>query len=89
MPLFVLGFLALAALRSIGVIGPDLAAVLDTIARFCILVALAAVGLSVRIGELRSIGPRALAVGFGAAVIIGVGTLVAIVSLGLADGLVV
>ena len=88
-PLFVLGFLALAALRSIGVIGPDLAAVLDTIARFCILVALAAVGLSVRIGELRSIGPRALAVGFGAAVIIGVGTLVAIVSLGLADGLVV
>ena len=52
-PLFVLGFLALAALRSIGVIGPELAAVLDTVARVCILVALAAVGLSVRVGELR------------------------------------
>ncbi len=88
-PLFVLGFLALAALRSIGVIGPELAAVLDTVARACILIALAAVGLSVRVGELRLIGWRALAVGFGAAVIIGAGALIAIVSLGLADGLVV
>ena len=72
---------------SVGIIGPELAALLDQAARVCILVALAAVGLSVRIGELRSIGPKALAVGFGAAVIIGVGTLVAIVGLGLANGL--
>jgi uncharacterized integral membrane protein (TIGR00698 family) len=86
-PLFVLGFLAMAALRSVGIIGPDLAAVLDQAARVCILVALAAVGLSVRIGELRSIGPKALAVGFGAAVVIGLGTLIAIVGLGLGSGL--
>jgi uncharacterized integral membrane protein (TIGR00698 family) len=88
-PLFVLGFLAMAALRSIGVIGPDLAALLDTLARICILIALAAVGLSVRVGELRQTGPRALSVGFAAAIVIGVGTLAAIVAFGLADGLVV
>jgi uncharacterized integral membrane protein (TIGR00698 family) len=86
-PVFVLGFLAMAALRSVGIIGPELAASLDVLAKALILVALAAVGLSVRVGELRSIGPRALAVGFGAAIVIGVGTLAAIVGLGLADGL--
>ena len=88
-PLFVLGFLAMAGLRSIGVIGPDLAAVLDTMAKVCILIALAAVGLSVHVGELRQTGPRALSVGFAAAIVIGVGTLAAIVAFGLADGLVV
>ena len=57
------------ALRSIGVIGPDLAALLDTMAQVCILIALAAVGLSVRVGELRQTGPRALSVGFAAAIV--------------------
>ena len=48
-----------------------------------------AVGLSVRVGELRQTGPRALSVGFAAAIVIGLGTLAAIVAFGLADGLVV
>lgn len=86
-PLFILGFLALSGLRSIGAIGPEVAALLEVAARALILVALAAVGLSVRFGELRSIGWRPLLVGLGAAVAVGAGTLVAILGLGLADGL--
>lgn len=86
-PLFVLGFLLFAVLRSVGVIGPALAADLDLGARSLILVALVAVGLSVRLGELRSVGAQPLGVGIGAAVVVGAATLLAIVSLGLASGL--
>jgi uncharacterized integral membrane protein (TIGR00698 family) len=86
-PLFVLGFLGLALLTSVGVIGPAAAATFEAIARALILVALAAVGLSVRLDDLRSIGPRPLLVGLGAALLIGVATIVAIETLGLANGL--
>ena len=48
-----LGFLALAALRSVGVIGPELAAALDTVARVFVLVALAGIGASTKFRELR------------------------------------
>ena len=88
-PVFVLGFLALAALRSAGVIDAGLATTLETIARALILVALAAVGLNVRIEDLRSVGPRPLLIGLGAALAIGACTILAIVTFGLANGLVV
>ena len=83
-PLFVLGFLALAALRTAGVIGADQAAILDVAARALILVALAAVGMSIRIGELRETSWRPLAVGFAVALVVGIGSLAAIQTLGLA-----
>jgi uncharacterized integral membrane protein (TIGR00698 family) len=86
-PLFVLGFLALAALRTLGVIGADLAATLDVIARTLILVALAAVGMSIHLGELRETSWRPLAIGFTVALIVGLGSLVAIVTLGLGAGI--
>jgi uncharacterized integral membrane protein (TIGR00698 family) len=86
-PVFVLGFLAMSALRSAGAIGPDLAAALEAVARALILVALSAVGLSVPLEELRVVGPRPLAVGLGAAIAIGAGTILAIVTFGLANGL--
>lgn len=85
-PLFVFGFLALAALRTIGVIDADEAAVLDTVARALILVALAAVGMSIHVGELRETSWRPLAVGFAVALVIGLGSLAAIVTLGLGAG---
>jgi uncharacterized integral membrane protein (TIGR00698 family) len=84
-PLFVLGFLALATLRTVGLIDAQEAAGLDTIARSLILVALAAVGMSIHVGELRETSWRPLAVGFAVALIVGLGSLVAIVTLGL-DG---
>jgi uncharacterized integral membrane protein (TIGR00698 family) len=82
-PLFVLGFLALAALRTLGVIDADQAATLDLVARTLILVALAAVGMSIHLGELRETSWRPLAIGFAVALVIGLGSLVAIMTLGL------
>jgi uncharacterized integral membrane protein (TIGR00698 family) len=82
-PLFVLGFLALAALRTAGVLDAQQAAVLDGVARSLILVALAAVGMSIRLGELRETSWRPLAIGFAVALIVGLGSLVAILTLGL------
>lgn len=86
-PVFVLGFLALSALRSAGAIDAGLAAAFEAAARALILVALAAVGLNVRLEELRSAGPKPLLVGLGAAVAIGAATLAAITTLGLGGGL--
>lgn len=88
-PLFVLGFLALSALRSTGLIDAGLAIGLETAARSLILVALAAVGLNVRLEELWAVGPKPLLIGLGAALAIGAVTILAIVTFGLADGLVV
>jgi uncharacterized integral membrane protein (TIGR00698 family) len=85
-PLFVLGFLALAALRSIGLIDSGQAATLDTVARAFVLVALAAVGMSIRFGELRETSWRPLAVGFCVAFGVGAASLLAITALGLGPG---
>jgi uncharacterized integral membrane protein (TIGR00698 family) len=82
-PLFVLGFLLLAFLRTIGVIDAQEANTLDAIARLLILVALAAVGMSIHVGELRETSWRPLAVGFSVALAVGLGSLVAIMTLGL------
>ena len=89
LPLFVLGFLVLSAIRSVGLIDATLATSFEAVARTLILVALAAVGLNVRLEELGEVGWRPLVVGLGAALAVGAVTLLAIVSLGLADGLVV
>jgi uncharacterized integral membrane protein (TIGR00698 family) len=86
-PMFVLGFLALAALRSVGVVGAEGAAFLDAVARIVILVALAAVGLSIRVAEVRETSWRPLAIGFAVAVAIGVAALVALTTLGLGPAL--
>jgi uncharacterized integral membrane protein (TIGR00698 family) len=77
-PLFVLGFLFMALLRTIGVIDRPLAAPIDEVARACILVALAGVGLSTRLVQLRSMGPKAFYVGFGTAVTVAVMSLAAL-----------
>ena len=82
-PLFVLGFLALATLRTIGLIDVQEATALDTAARSLILVALAAVGMSIHVGELRETSWRPIAVGFAVAIVVGLGSLAAIVTLGL------
>ncbi len=88
-PVFVLGFLALSAIRSVNLIDAGLATTFETGARALILVALAAVGLNVRVEELGAVGPRPLLIGLGAALIIGTCAILAIVAFGLANGLVV
>jgi uncharacterized membrane protein YadS len=89
LPVFVLGFVALAALRSAGLIDAAAATGFETAARASILIALAAVGLNVRLEDLREAGPRPLLIGLGAALIVGAATILAIVSFGLANGLVI
>jgi len=80
-PLFVLGFLGVALLRTVGIIDKPLAALIDEGAKACILVALAGVGLSTRLGEMRRVGLVPFALGLSVA------TAVAGVSLLLIQGL--
>jgi uncharacterized integral membrane protein (TIGR00698 family) len=61
---------------------------LDAVARILILVALAAVGLSIRLAEVRETSWRPLAVGFAVAVTVGLGTMIAVTTLGLGRTLV-
>jgi len=77
-PLFVLGFLFMALLRTTGIVDRSFAAPIDEVARGCILVALAGVGLSTRVAQLRSIGPRPFYVGFGTAIVMATLSLVAV-----------
>lgn len=69
-PMFVLGFLAMALLRTVGLIDPASARLLDEAAKICILLALAAVGLGTRVGLLRAIGPAPFFLGLGAAALL-------------------
>ena len=82
-PLFVLGFLALALLRTVGLIGPNAAAILDEIAKALILVALAGVGLSTRIVELRAIGLTPFFAGLATASVLAALSLAAVIGLGI------
>jgi uncharacterized membrane protein YadS len=81
--LFVLGFLALALLRTFGVVGQSFAQTIDEVARVCILVALAGVGLSTRLVQMRAIGVRPFYVGLGTATLLAILSLGAIVGAGL------
>jgi uncharacterized integral membrane protein (TIGR00698 family) len=86
-PQFILGFLVLALLRSLGDLGLDsggkalliwdemgwtaLCGSLKSWAVFLMTVALAGVGLSTNLGSLRKLGFRPMAVGMGAALLVG------------------
>jgi uncharacterized integral membrane protein (TIGR00698 family) len=77
-PMFVLGFLAMASLRTVGLIDAGGAQLLDDAAKACILVALAAVGLGTRPGLLRSVGLKPFFLGLGAATLLAVLSLLGI-----------
>ncbi|MCA1572719.1 MAG: putative sulfate exporter family transporter, partial [Chloroflexi bacterium] len=62
-PAFVIGFLALATLRSLGVIGAQAGDVLASIGGFAILVGLAGIGHGLRTTRPRRSDLRALALG--------------------------
>lgn len=92
-PLFVLGFLAMAALQSAGALrwlsiraGRDLAADAQNVARVLILIALAGVGLSTRIATMRRAGLRPFYVGLAVAAATSAVSLLWIHTLGPAGG---
>lgn len=82
-PWFVLGFVGMAALSSIGVLNAaigetGLREIASVAARALILVALAALGISTQVGELRRVGLRPLAFGASLATILAVTSLLLI-----------
>lgn len=70
LPGFVLGFLALAALRSVGVLPAALAGPLGEAADVCIIVAVVSLGAGVRFRDLAAAGLRPAAVGAAVAVVL-------------------
>jgi uncharacterized integral membrane protein (TIGR00698 family) len=86
-PLFVLGFLALALLRTVGVIDAASAPAIDEAAKVCILIALAGVGLSTRLARLRAVGPAPFFLGLGAGTALAALSLLTITTLGIAPAL--
>ncbi|MCL6648981.1 MAG: putative sulfate exporter family transporter [Chloroflexi bacterium] len=80
-PLFVLGFLLLVLLRTLGLVPATLLPALDEGARFGILLALTGVGLSTSLRSLRQTGLTPLLVGLATAL------LIAVLSLGVVSAL--
>jgi uncharacterized integral membrane protein (TIGR00698 family) len=86
-PLFVLGFLGMALLRTVGIIDAASARQIDDVARICILIALAGVGLSTRLALLRAVGPAPFFLGLGAGSLLAALSLLTITVLGIAPAL--
>lgn len=81
-PLFVLGFLALAGLRSVGVIDEQLGNILAEAANIAILIAVAGLGLSVTRDDIKQASGRSVAVGALAAAVLGLVALGAALTVG-------
>ena len=74
-PWFILGFLAMAVLSSIGLFAPDLRDFFGDASKLMIVFVLAAVGFGTDLQSLRRLGARALVVAAGASVLAAVGCL--------------
>lgn len=88
LPLFVLGFLGVALLNTLGAFdvvfgGVELAELLAATGRFLVLIALAAVGLSTHVGPMREVGPRPLYLGLVGGVCLALASLGALTLLGI------
>ncbi|MCC5948372.1 MAG: putative sulfate exporter family transporter [Nitriliruptoraceae bacterium] len=81
-PTFVLGFIFVAALRTVGLIGDELAGWLAQGANAAILVAVAGLGLSVDVADLRTASARAAGVGALTAIVLGGAALVVALAVG-------
>lgn len=75
-PYFIIFFLVVVALRSTGIIPDAIAPTISSTSRFCMIMALSAIGLTTSFGDIKSIGPKPMILGFI------VDTLVVIVSIG-------
>lgn len=71
-PAFVIGFAALVAVSSLSVIPAEAAARLSELSRWCLVVAMAGIGLSTSLGEIRELGYRPAVVLLGCTAFIAV-----------------
>jgi uncharacterized integral membrane protein (TIGR00698 family) len=67
-PLFVLGFLGMAVLNSLGAFPPPVRHTIQTVSQFLIIAALAGVGLETNVGAMKKIGLKPFYAGLCAAV---------------------
>lgn len=81
-PAFVVGFLALAALNSVGLIPPAVADPLGQVSSWLILIALVGVGLGSDIAAVRRLGVRPAIAGLGTAGLVAALTLLVLIWLG-------
>lgn len=72
LPSFVVGFLVLAALNSMGVIPAALAAAAGTVSRWCLLISIAAVGVKTSLKKMLEVGGGAIALLVAETVFLGV-----------------
>jgi uncharacterized integral membrane protein (TIGR00698 family) len=86
-PPFVLMFLGMALLRSVGLIPSGLARWLDEGAKACILVALAGIGLQTKFQDMRAVGATPFFLGVGTAALLATLSLLAILTLGMASAI--
>lgn len=63
-PWFILGFIVLAAVNSVGLISPELSGGLKTVSKFLMVAALAAIGLNTRFKDMAKSGIRPMIHGF-------------------------
>ena len=82
-PIFLIGFLALALVRTARLVDPETLADVDVVTRACFVVALAGFGLQTRLRHIRTVGPRPFLLGFGTFGLLGAGSLALILTLGL------
>jgi uncharacterized integral membrane protein (TIGR00698 family) len=82
-PFFLVGFVALAAVRTERLVDPEKLAAVDEVTRACFVVALAALGLRTRVADLRALGIRPFLLGLGTSTLLAVGSLPLIIALGI------
>ncbi|MDQ4124894.1 MAG: putative sulfate exporter family transporter [Actinomycetota bacterium] len=82
-PIFLVGFLALAFVRTMRLVDPEVVADVDVVTRACFVVTLAGFGLQTRLAQFRSVGVKPFLLGFGTAGLLGITSLTIITTLGL------
>lgn len=82
-PWFILGFVAAAAVGSTGWLPPEVLHGLHVLAQVCIVAALAGIGLSADLKQMRETGPRPILLGLGTWFAVAAGSLIAQHAMGL------
>lgn len=82
-PIFLIGFLALALVRTARLVDPEVLLDVDVVTRACFVVSLAGFGLQTRLGHIRTVGAKPFLLGLGTFTLLGVGSLALIMGLGL------
>lgn len=70
-PGFVVGFALLIAAGSLGLIPAEIGSALSSTSRWCLIIAMAAIGINTSLGEIRRLGYRPAVILIGATIVIG------------------